>query len=62
MEMVEHAYIVLREEKIAYLGNRFKKWICLGLGVFMGLVLSYPTVSIVSTLSSALYDRKGLEE
>merc|ERR1719329_162527 len=61
MEMVEHAYKVLREERVIYTGNRFKKYLCLFLGVFLGLVLSYPTVNIVSTLSSALYDRRGLD-
>merc|ERR1719329_521087 len=58
MEMEEHAYKVLREERVIYTGNRFKKYLCLFLGVFLGLVLSYPTVNIVSTLSSALYDRR----
>lgn len=62
MEMVEHAYKIVHEEKVAYLGARFKKYICLALGIFVGLLLSYPAVNTVSLLSNSLYNRSGLEE
>ena len=61
IEMIDQAYILLHEEKVNYMGNRFKRWIALSCGVLLGAMLAQPVTSIISSFSTAVYNRKGID-
>jgi len=60
--MIDEAYKMIVKERTEYHGNIFKRWFVLGFGVFFGIALSYATTQVLSLVSSATYDRSGLEE
>lgn len=60
-EMIEEACKLLHEERVAYMGHRFKRWYCMSCGMILGLLISLPSFSVITTLTVAQYNRAGLD-
>lgn len=60
-EMVDRAYVMLHTEMHQYKNGKFKKWICVALGIVLALGMSPITIITLKTLLFARYDRAGLE-
>ena len=61
VEQVDRAYQLLYDEMYLYKRNGFKKWLCLSLGILIGITLAVPTQIFLPQLIYAKYDRSGLD-
>ena len=60
-EMIDKAYVMLHTEMHQYSSGKFKKWMCLALGLVIAICMSPITVITLNSLLFAKYDRAGLE-
>ena len=59
---LEKAYRILQDEARTYRINGFKQWICLIIGILLGIILAYPLTMLVSKLGFSFYKRTGLDD
>jgi patatin-like phospholipase/acyl hydrolase len=60
-QQLNRAYTILYHERQKYRRNIFKKWICLAIGLTIGLLLSFPMLILFEAIGFSFYNREGLD-
>ena len=55
-DMIEKAYVLLHDDMLRYRRGKFKKWICLSIGLVIACALALPTLEFAPMVFRAFYD------